>query len=65
MNDIQISENKEELTLTTIDIADMMEMPHWQILRKLEGTKNSKELYKFLTTTKLLWLIIHQIIVYR
>lgn len=47
MNDIQISENKEELTLTTIDIADMMEMPHWQILRKLDGTKKSKELYKF------------------
>ena len=36
-NNIQISENKEELTLTTIDIADMMEMPHWQILRKLDG----------------------------
>ena len=42
MNDIQISENKEELTLTTIDIADMMEMPHWQILRKLDGTKKIK-----------------------
>lgn len=37
MNDIQISENKEELTLTTIDIADMMEMRHDRILRKLEG----------------------------
>jgi hypothetical protein len=24
MNNIQISENKEELTLTTIDIADMI-----------------------------------------
>ena len=47
MNDIQISENKEELTLTTIDIADMMEMPHWQILRKLDGTKKIKGIYKF------------------
>lgn len=37
MNDIQILESKEELTLTTIDIADMMKMPHWQILRKLDG----------------------------
>ena len=48
MNDIQISENKEELTLTTIDIADMMEMPHWQILRKLDGTKKIKGIIQIL-----------------
>lgn len=27
-------------TITTLEIAEMMEMEHWQILRKLEGTKN-------------------------
>lgn len=53
MNDIQISENKEELTLTTIDIADMMEMPHWQILRKLEGTKKFKGIIQILNDNKI------------
>ncbi len=37
MSDIQILENKEELTLTTIDIAEMMGMRHDRVLRKLEG----------------------------
>lgn len=27
-------------TITTVEIAEMMELEHWQILRKLEGTKN-------------------------
>lgn len=27
-------------TITTLEIAEMMELEHWQILRKLEGTKN-------------------------
>ena len=53
MNDIQISENKEELTLTTIDIADMMEMPHWQILRKLDGTKKIKGIIQILGDNKI------------
>ena len=53
MNDIQISENKEELTLTTIDIADMMEMPHWQILRKLDGTKKIKGIIQILRDNKI------------
>lgn len=53
MNDIQISENKEELTLTTIDIADMMEMLHWQILRKLDGTKKIKGIIQILGDNKI------------
>lgn len=27
-------------TITTVEVAEMMELEHWQILRKLEGTKN-------------------------
>lgn len=46
-----------EQTITTLEIAEMMEVKHWQILRKLDGTKKLRELFKFLATTKLLWLI--------
>lgn len=28
-------------TITTLEIAEMMEIPHYEILRKLEGTKNA------------------------
>ena len=52
-NNIQISEIKEELTLTTIDIADMMKMPHWQILRKLDGTKKLKGIIQILGDNKI------------
>lgn len=40
-------------TITTLEIAEMMELEHWQILRKLEGTKtkmeaqNRLELYRY------------------
>lgn len=32
-------ENKEH-TITTLEIAEMMELPHYEILKKLEGTTN-------------------------
>lgn len=32
-------ENKEQ-TITTLEIAEMMELPHYEILKKLEGTTN-------------------------
>ena len=44
MNNLQLN-NKN--TITTLEIADMLEINHWEVLRKLI----------FLTTTILLWLI--------
>jgi phage regulator Rha-like protein/phage antirepressor YoqD-like protein len=41
MNELQIS-NNETKTITTLEIAEMMEMKHYQILEKLEGTKTAK-----------------------
>ncbi|HBF1646942.1 TPA: Rha family transcriptional regulator [Clostridioides difficile] len=39
MNDLQLN-NKN--TITTLEIADMLEINHWEVLRKLEGTEKSK-----------------------
>ncbi|MCC0627449.1 MULTISPECIES: phage regulatory protein/antirepressor Ant [unclassified Clostridioides] len=39
MNDLQLS-NKN--TITTLEIADMLEINHWEVLRKLEGTEKVK-----------------------
>lgn len=40
--------NKLEQTITTLDIAEMMNMKHWQILRKLEGTEKTKGIIEIL-----------------
>lgn len=40
-------------TITTLDIAEMLNMKHWQILRKLEGTKNTKGIIKILNDNKI------------
>ncbi|MGS5517800.1 phage antirepressor KilAC domain-containing protein [Clostridioides difficile] len=39
MNNLQLS-NKN--TITTLEIADMLEINHWEVLRKLEGTEKTK-----------------------
>lgn len=37
------SENGTKKTITTLEIAEMMELPHWQILRKLDGQEKDGE----------------------
>lgn len=44
-NDIQ--------TITTLEIAEMMNIEHWQVLRKLEGTKDSKGIIQILNDNKI------------
>ncbi len=44
---------KIEQTITTLEIAEMMEVPHWQILRKLDGTKKSKGVIRILNDNKI------------
>ncbi|AXU66034.1 phage regulatory protein/antirepressor Ant [Clostridioides difficile] len=39
MNNLQLN-NKN--TITTLEIADMLEIRHWEVLRKLEGTEKTK-----------------------
>ncbi|EGT2231043.1 TPA: Rha family transcriptional regulator [Clostridioides difficile] len=39
MNNLQLN-NKN--TITTLEIADMLEINHWEVLRKLEGTEKTK-----------------------
>src|SRR5699024_5802474 len=39
MNDLQA---KETLTLDSREVAEMMDVKHWEILRKLEGSKDRK-----------------------
>lgn len=36
-------------TITTLEVAEMMETEHWKLLRKLDGTKNSEGIIKILT----------------
>lgn len=38
-----------EQTITTIEIAEMLETEHWKLLRKLEGDKKSKGIITILT----------------
>lgn len=40
MNEL-MSKTTKEVTITTLEIAEMMETPHYEILRKLEGTTNA------------------------
>lgn len=42
-----------EQTITTLEIAEMMEAKHWQILRKLDGTKKTKGIIKILGDNKI------------
>lgn len=40
-------------TITTLEVAEMMETEHWKILRKLEGDKNSSGIIQILTDNKI------------
>ena len=40
-------------TITTLEIAEMLEMKHWQILRKLDGTKTAKGIIQILSDNKI------------
>lgn len=40
-------------TITTLEIAEMMEIKHWQILRKLDGTKTVKGIIQILNDNKI------------
>lgn len=42
-----------EQTITSLEVAEMMGVPHWQILRKLDGTKKSKGVVKILADNKI------------
>lgn len=42
-----------EQTITTLEIAEMMEVKHWQILRKLDGTKKVKGIIQILSDNKI------------
>lgn len=43
------SKSSDELKITTLEIADMMDMPHKSIIRKLEGSPDRKGYLKILT----------------
>lgn len=42
-----------EQTITTLEICEMLEMKHWQILRKLDGTKKVNGIIKILGDNKI------------
>ena len=52
MDNLTITDTKEK-TITTLEIAEMMEMEHWQILRKLDGTKDGKGIIQILNDNKI------------
>ena len=39
--------------ITTLEIAEMLDMKHWQILRKLDGTKTTKGIIQILRDNKI------------
>lgn len=45
--------NQIPQSITTLEIAEMMDMKHWQILRKLEGTKKVKGIIQILNDNKI------------
>ena len=40
-------------TITSLEVADMMEIKHWEVLRKLEGTDKVKGIIQVLTNNKI------------
>ncbi len=50
MNDLQA---KETLTLDSREVAEMMDVNHWEILRKLEGSKDRKGYIEILTDNQM------------
>lgn len=45
--------NQIEQTITTLEIAEMLEVKHWQILRKLDGTEKTKGVIQILNDNKI------------
>lgn len=41
--------NLRKSTITTLEVAEMMETEHWKLLRKLDGDKKSEGIIKILT----------------
>lgn len=41
--------NLRKTTITTLEVAEMMEVEHWKLLRKLDGSKKSDGIIKILT----------------
>lgn len=41
--------NLRRTTITTLEVAEMMETEHWKLLRKLDGDKKSEGIIKILT----------------
>ncbi len=52
MKNLTKTDTKDK-TITTMEIAEMMEMEHWQILRKLDGTKDGKGIIQILNANKI------------
>lgn len=48
-----LAEKSEVKTITTLEIAEMMDINHWQILRKLEGSKEIKGIIEILGDNKI------------
>ncbi|MCM1217200.1 MAG: phage regulatory protein/antirepressor Ant [Lachnospiraceae bacterium] len=49
MEELRVFENGEQKTITTLEIAEMMEMRHSDILAKLEGSEKSKGIIPILS----------------
>lgn len=49
MNELRINETESNNTITTLEVAEMMEINHWEVLRKLEGNDKSKGIIPILT----------------
>jgi Rha family phage regulatory protein len=45
--------NIEQKTITSVEVAEMMNINHWEVLRKLEGTKKVKGIIPTLTDNKI------------
>jgi phage regulator Rha-like protein len=46
-------ELNEDFTITTVEVAEMMGVQHWEVLRKLEGGKDRKGILNILTDNQM------------
>ncbi|MCD3298117.1 Rha family transcriptional regulator, partial [Clostridium botulinum] len=53
MTSVQVLNNNKGLVLDSREVAEMMEVEHWQILRKLEGTEKVKGIIPTLADNKI------------
>lgn len=45
--------NSQNQTISSLEVAEMLEMEHWQLLRKLEGTDKFRGIIQILTDNKI------------